>query len=196
VPGAATGLVTVSTGTLSISSRTIVVSGLTLAVGAHLTVIYGDYTPSGGGASSPTSGIAQSWVTKERSSAAGTLTALSASPSVDVLARDGSGTMSVSPTTLRSNTSGNTLTFAYTAAAGGIVNGTLTLAVPSGWSAPSTTGTAPGYVKASTGTVSISSRTIVVSSLTCPGGQDFTITYGSKDSDQPLRVARDHCLVT
>src|SRR2546430_9609724 len=54
----------------------------------------------------------------------------------------------------------------YTAAAGGISNGSVTLVVPSGWSAPSTTGSNAGYATASSGTVSVSAQTITVSSLT------------------------------
>ena len=49
---------------------------------------------------------------------------------------------------------GRTITFTYTAATGGINNGSVTLVVPAGWSAPSTTGANAGYTTASSGTVS------------------------------------------
>src|SRR5207247_6107848 len=84
---------------------------------------------------------------------------------------------------------GRTITFTYTAAAGGISNGSVTLAVPAGWSAPSTTGSNAGYTTASSGTLSVSGQTITVSSLTLGGGSTFTITYGSTASGGPGATA-------
>ena len=46
---------------------------------------------------------------------------------------------------------GRTITFTYTAATGGINNGSVTLVVPAGWSAPSTTGANAGYSTSSAG---------------------------------------------
>src|SRR5207245_2400473 len=68
-------------------------------------------------------------------------------------------------------------------------NGTVTLVVPSGWSAPSTTGANAGYTTASAGTLSVSSQTITVSSLTLAGGSTFTITYGSTAGGGPGATA-------
>ena len=46
----------------------------------------------------------------------------------------------------------------------------MTLVVPSGWSAPSTTGSAAGFTTASTGTVAVSAQTITVSGVTVSAG--------------------------
>src|SRR5207237_9520061 len=73
---------------------------------------------------------------------------------------------------------GRPITFTYTAPTGGISSGSVTLAVPSGWSAPSTTSNAAGYTTATAGTVSVAGSTITVSSLTLAAGNTFTITYG------------------
>src|SRR5690348_18152766 len=72
-----------------------------------------------------------------------------------------------------------TITFTYTAPAGGISNGSVTVAVPSGWPAPSITGSNAGYSTASAGTLTVSGSTITVSSLTLAGGGTVTISYGS-----------------
>ena len=77
---------------------------------------------------------------------------------------------------------GNTVTFTYTAATGGLTNGAVTFDVPTGWSAPSTTGSAAGYTTSSAGTVSVAGRTVTVGSLTLGGGGTVTITYGSTAS--------------
>ena len=58
---------------------------------------------------------------------------------------DGSGTLTTPTTNVSASSTGNTITFTYTAAAAGTTNGAVTLVVPSGWSAPSTTGSAAGY---------------------------------------------------
>src|SRR4029453_12706929 len=72
---------------------------------------------------------------------------------------------------------------------GGMINGAVTVAVPTGWSAPSTTGTAAGFTTASTGTVSVAAQTITVSSLTLAGGATMTITYGATGSGGPGATA-------
>ena len=92
------------------------------------------------------------------------------------LSADGSGTLTVPNTSVSANAAGNTLTFTYTAATGGINNGAVTLAVPAGWSAPSTTGANAGYTTASKGTVSVSGQTITVGSLTLAGAALLTAT--------------------
>jgi parallel beta-helix repeat protein len=68
-------------------------------------------------------------------------------------APDGSGTMTGPDTAFATGSTGNTLTFTYTAAAGGMDTGDLTLTVPAGWSAPSTTGTDEGYATADKGSL-------------------------------------------
>ena len=59
------------------------------------------------------------------------------SPQVNVIPPDGVGTMSVSPTSAIEAVP-TTLTFTYTAPSSGLSSGAVTLTVPSGWTAPST----------------------------------------------------------
>src|SRR5262249_62249403 len=73
--------------------------------------------------------------------------------------------------------------------AGGISNGSVTLAVPSGWSAPSTTGSPPGYATPSAGTLSVASGTITVSSMTLAAGNTLAITYGATGGGGPGATA-------
>ncbi len=105
------------------------------------------------------------------------------------LSADGSGTMSPSPTSVTAGSTGNTITFTYTAATGGMSNGAVELTVPTGWSAPSLTGLAAGYTTASTGTVGVSGQVITVSGVTLAGGATMTIIYGSKASGGPGATA-------
>src|SRR5207302_6739433 len=91
--------------------------------------------------------------------------------------------------TVSASQTGRTITFTYTAAPGGLSNGLVTLVVPSGWSAPSTTASNAGYTTASTGTVSVSSQTITVSSVTLAGGSTMTITYGDTGGGGPGATA-------
>ncbi len=102
---------------------------------------------------------------------------------------DGAGTMTVSPSSVTASSSGNTLGFAYTAASGGTSNGGIDVAVPAGWSPPSTTGSAAGYTASTCGTVAVSSMTIVLTGVTLAGGNTCTIAYGSKASSGPGATA-------
>jgi hypothetical protein len=61
--------------------------------------------------------------------------------------------------------------------------------VPTGWSAPSTTGSAAGFTNASAGTVSVSGQTITVSGLSRASSQPITITYGARGSGGPGATA-------
>ena len=107
------------------------------------------------------------------------------SPEIDVVAKDGSGTMTATPTTVRRNSTGKTITFIYKAAKGGLANGRIDIKVPKGWSAPSEIATAPGYVTTTVGTLAIGGRFIEVSNLTLAAGQTVTVTYGSKVGGGP-----------
>ena len=98
---------------------------------------------------------------------------------VNVYAPDGSGTMTVSPGTVWAGSAGNTITLTYTAASGGVNNGVVDVAVPSGWTAPSTSAAIAGYTTASGGTVSTSGQTIQITGATLAAGQTLTITYGA-----------------
>ncbi len=188
--GSANGYTTASTGTVGVSGQTITVSGLTLSGGATFTITYGDTTGGGSGATAPSTAGAQTWQAQERSTSAGTLTNLAASPSITVSnSADGSGTLTTPTTNVSANSTGNTITFTYTAATGGMNAGAVTVAVPTGWSAPSTTGSANGFTTASTGTVGVSGQTITVSGVTLSGGSTLTIVYGSKASSGPGATA-------
>ncbi len=181
VTGSAQGFVTTSAGTVSVSGDTITVSLANRAGGSPMTIKYGATTSGGPGATAPSTGGSETWLGKSQGIGSGSLQPLAPSPSVLVLAADGSGTMSPSPTSVVHSSTGNTITFTYTAAAGGMQGGTVSLAVPSGgWSAPSLTSTAAGYVTSSQGTVAVAGSTITVSALTLNGGDTFTITYGDK----------------
>ena len=93
-----------------------------------------------------------------------------------IYAPDGSGKATPSPTSVVHKTTGKTVAFTFTVASGGMNHGALTLAVPSGWSAPQRTkSTGAGYVTADGGSISVSGRTITVSSLTKAAGQKITI---------------------
>src|ERR1700728_1755467 len=93
---------------------------------------------------------------------------------------DGSGTLTVSPTSVAVSSVANTLTFTYTAAAGGLSSGEIEVTVPVGWTAPSLTPGTPGYTTSTCGTVaSVSGSVIQVTPVTLGGGASCTITYGS-----------------
>jgi hypothetical protein len=147
----------------------------------------GDYPPQSG-ASAPSAPGTDTFVASEGTSP-GTLQALASSREVTVYARDGSGTMTVSPRTVAARSIGNTLTFTYAAGSGGLSGGEITLVVPSGWSAPSTAGHAGGYVTSTCGTVSLSGRTIVVTGVTLAGGDICSLVYGSRADSGPGATA-------
>jgi hypothetical protein len=152
-------------------------------------ITYGNTGSGGAGATAPSSSGAQTWQAQEKSTSASSLANLGSSPSVTVLAADGSGTLTTPTGTVNSAATGRTITFTYTAATGGISNGSVTALVPAGWSAPSTTGSNAGYTTSSSGTVSVAGQTITVSSLTLSGGSTFTITYGDTGSGGPGATA-------
>ena len=91
---------------------------------------------------------------------------------------DGIGTMSVLPTSVAAGSTGNTLTFTYTAAAAGVTDGELDIVVPNGWTAPGTVPGVAGLTTASTGAVAVSGSTIRVTGVTLASGQTLTLTYG------------------
>src|SRR5204862_160763 len=134
------GYSTSSAGTLTVSGQTITVSSLTLGGGSTFTITYGDTGSGGPGAIATSSTGAQTWQAQAKSTSASVLTNLGSSPSVTVLAYDGSGTLTTPTGSVNSAQTGRTITFTYTAATGGTSSGSVTLVVPSGWSAPSTTG--------------------------------------------------------
>ncbi len=95
------------------------------------------------------------------------------------ISSDGSGTMTVSPVGVYTGSSGNELTFTFTAAAGGTTAGAVYMTVPPGWTPPSTTAGTAGYTTASTGTLAVSGQDITVSGVTLSGSSSMTVSYGS-----------------
>ena len=176
-------------GTVGVAGQTITVSGLTLAAGATVDIVYGSTASGGPGATASATLGAVTWQVKQRSTNVGTLANLGSSPSITQNAPDGSGSLSPSPSTVGYGTAGNTITFTNTAATGGMANGSVSIDVPSGWSAPSTTGTAAGYSTSTTGTLSVAGQTISVAGVTLIAGGTFDIVYGSKASGGPGATA-------
>ena len=127
------------------------VSAISLAAGSTVTITYGSKAGGGAGATATAATGAQTWQLQERSTAGGVFTNLGASPSITINAANGSGTLTASIANVSASQTGRTITFTYTAAAGGMANGAVTVAAPAGWSAPSTTPAAAGYATASTG---------------------------------------------
>ena len=183
------GYTTAGDGSVSVSAQTITVSGLTLAAGDTATITYGSTAAGGPGAGAPTTTGAQTWNVQEQSSPTGVLKNLPGSPKITVYAADGSGNLTASTSAVSPSAAHQTITLTYTAASGGTSDGTVTVALPNGWSEPSTTGSEPGYTTASPGTISVSGQTITVSGLTLPAGHKLTITYGSKAAGGPGATA-------
>jgi hypothetical protein len=106
-----------------------------------------------------------------------------------VFAADGSGTMTSNPVTVVHHSTGKTITLTYTVAAGGMSNGAVTLAVPTGWSAPSLTKTAAGYATTNKGKLAVAGRTLKVTGVTLPAAGKLVVTYGSKTGHGPGAAA-------
>jgi len=179
------GYTTSSAGTLTVAARVVTIANLTLTAGSTVTITYGDRSGGGPGATATATTGSQTWQLQQRSTAGGVYTNLAASPSITVNAANGSGTLTVLPANAGNGSAGNTLTFTYTAASGGMASGAVTVAAPAGWSPPSTTPTDPGYATASTGTVSAAGQTITVSGVTLAGGAAVTIVYGDTTGGGP-----------
>jgi hypothetical protein len=93
---------------------------------------------------------------------------------------DNAGSVTATPATIAGGSTGNTLTFTYSAAMR-IQKASVKISVPEGWSLPSKSRAAPGYVTSSAGSVSTTDRTIVVSGFSFgEGGGRVTVTFGSK----------------
>jgi Pro-kumamolisin, activation domain/ell wall binding domain 2 (CWB2) len=177
------GYTTSPAGTVTISSSTIQLSGLTVASGSTVTITYGDTAGGGPGALSPSTAQTSSFTTSLKGLSTSTLTALASSPQVLVGGPDGSGTLSVSPSSIAPSTL-TALNFTYTAQANtSLVAGSVAITVPvggsTGWTPPNTTPSTAGYVTASAGTVTVAGSTIRVDGVSLPGGGSMTITYGA-----------------
>jgi len=121
--------------------------------------------------------------------------------SYTVYAKDGSGTLTSSMTTVSAAQTGRTLKFTYQAASGGMSGGTVTLVVPSGWTAPQTThASGAGYVTTSAGTVAANGHTITVSGLSLATGQVVHFTYANATASSTVGpetwVAKERSVAT
>ena len=86
--------------------------------------------------------------------------------------------MTTTTTNVAGASTGNTVTFTYTAPTGGVQGGSVVIEVPLGWTPPAT-GDALGCTAATVGTVTASGQAIVVSALTLPPNGQTVITYGA-----------------
>ena len=182
--GSAPGFTTSTCGTVAAATNTIDVTGITLANGANCTITYGSMGSGGPGATAPSTGGTQTFVVQHQSDIAhGNLQAIPVSPAISVVAADGTGTMTVTPNTAITSSSGNFFTFTYTAANGGLTNGEIALTVPAGWQAPDTNGFNPGATNALCGDspVTITGSgpwTVHVTNVTLAGGATCDLHYG------------------
>src|SRR5205807_4668961 len=127
------GFLTLRTGTVFVAGSTMTVAGVTLSSAGTLIITYGATAGGGPGATATATTGPQTWQAQEKSTAPGTLTNLASSPVVTVVAANGSGTLTTPTTSVVASSTGNTIVFTYTAVTGGLNNGVVTLAVPTGW---------------------------------------------------------------
>ena len=189
VSAVAAGYTTSSAGTVAVAGQVVTISAITLAAGTPVTITYGSKAGGGAGATATATTGAQTWQLQQRSTAGGVFTNLGTSPSVTINAANGSGTLTASVANVSAAQTGRTITFTYTAAAGGIASGAVTVTAPAGWSSPSTTPGVAGYTTASTGTVSAAGQTITVSGVTLGGGATMTVVYGDTSGGGPGATA-------
>ena len=109
-----------------------------------------------------------------------------------VNAGDGLGAMTTPTSSVAASSTGNTITFTYTAAST-MTNGAVSLQVPAGWTAPQTTTTsASGYTTSTLGTAAVTGTgpwTITVTGVNLTSGQTGTIVYGSTTGGGPGATA-------
>src|SRR5439155_1370451 len=106
--------------------------------------------------------------------------AIGTSPTINVYAADGQGTLTSNVANVANGSTGNSITFTYTATAGGISSGEVDIAVPTGngCTTPRITAGA-GCVSSASGSVAVSGSTIQWSGLTLAANGTATITYGA-----------------
>lgn len=108
---------------------------------------------------------------------------------IKICAQSGSGEILLSEDTFAAGKTSSTITFTYTAAAGGMENGKLSIAVPDGWSIPSIDPAAEGYTTASTGMVGIFGHNITISDISISSGDTISVTYGDISGGGPGATA-------
>jgi len=137
-------------------------------------------------AAAPTTNVGeQTWEATERSSSTGKSVPLASSPTVTLLSADGSGHASVNAPAAPNGGRHLSLMFTYSPALGGLERGAVALKVPSGWSAPSMSAHAPGYVSSPDGRLVVSGRTVVLEVRSLMTGQPISIEYGSTSKGGP-----------
>ena len=183
------GYTTSSTGTLTVAARVVTVASVTLSAGSTFTITFGDTSGGGPGATATATIGAQVWQVQDKATTGGVYTNIASSPSITINAANGAGTLAAAPGNVSASQTGRTITFTYTAAAGDMVNGAVTVTAPAGWSAPSTTPTAAGYTTASTGVVSAAGQTITVTGVSLTAGSTMTIVYGDTGGGGPGATA-------
>jgi hypothetical protein len=164
----------VARATFFFAGQQVTVGNIILPAGQSLTITYSDATAQGSAGPATFRAFEQSTTT-------GSLIELHPSPVVTVTCADGTGTETVSPGTMTA-ASTSTLIFTYTPASGcEVVGGAVSLTVPPGWTPPSATPGAAGYVTTSPGSPApaVSGSAITVTGITLAAGQAFTITYSN-----------------
>jgi hypothetical protein len=101
--------------------------------------------------------------------ASGTVTSAGDSTTVNAVATNGSGTLTVLPTTALAGASQN-FTFTYTTAAGGLNGGEIDITIPAGWSSGSAT--------TDNGSATITGGVIKVTGITTPSTAGSLVTIG------------------
>ncbi len=115
-----------------------------------------------------------------------------ANPAINVgigVAANGSGTMTVLPSSVGVASTGDTLVFTYTATGGVVSSGELEIDVPSDWTPPTTTPTLAGFTTSTCGTVATVGGLIEVTGVSLALDASCTITYGSTVSGGPGATA-------
>jgi hypothetical protein len=170
------GYVTASVPKITVTGSTIMVP-LGQEGSRSVQITYG----TGTGATAPSTNVgSQQWLARERSTHGGKLKALDSSPTITILSADGTGTLYRASGPVTPGSNGNTIVFLFDAAPGGLQDGSITLSVPNGWTAPSTDPHNPGYVVTTNGSISTASQTITLRHVTLPSNGRLSIVYGSR----------------
>jgi len=91
----------------------------------------------------------------------------------------------VAPTAVVTSSTGNFLTFTYTATPGGLVNGEVTVVVPAGWTPPAGAFSAGGVSGGTCGTAAVVGTTIQITGITL-GPAGYRLDWNDERLDQVL----------
>jgi hypothetical protein len=182
----------------SIVGNTIQVVGINqAALDGSCTVTFGDTSGGGPGATAPsTAGTDTFNASETNAETGGTYTPLTAgSPSVDVTSVDGEGTVTAATSSYLAGTAASDA-FTYTAGADGVIDGSLELTVPAGWTTPSVSSGQAGYTSTDCGSASVSTTNpafagiVDISDVNLGPDDSCTIAYGdTTDSSEAVTVA-------